>query len=71
MSIAITGLGCIGPLGFGTEQTWSNALAGKSCVVNLPSDYPEMPTRLYAPIDEGVMNDARFKPTSSKSLKSL
>ena len=58
MSIAITGLGCIGPLGFGTEQTWSNALAGKSCVVNLPSDYPEMPTRLYAPIDDGVMNDA-------------
>ena len=58
MSIVITGLGCIGPLGFGTKHTWLNALAGKSCIVNLPSDYPEMPVRLYAPVDEGVLNDA-------------
>ena len=31
-AVAVTGLGCVSPLGNNIEETWTNALAGKSGV---------------------------------------
>ena len=52
MSIFITGLGCIGPLGFGTEQTWSNALQA-SLVLSICRRIIRRCRRACIAIDEG------------------
>ncbi len=51
--VAVTGLGCVTPLGGDVASTWRAAVAGRSGVVRLPDAFgPELPVRIAAPLPQ-------------------
>jgi 3-oxoacyl-[acyl-carrier-protein] synthase II len=58
MSVVVTGLGCVSPLGLDAASTFEAAVAGRSGVTRLPEDFdPRLPVRIAGrvpgPVDAG------------------
>jgi 3-oxoacyl-[acyl-carrier-protein] synthase II len=55
MSVVVTGLGCVSPLGVDVASTWEAAIAGRSGVTRLPEDFdPRLPVRIAARVTGAV-----------------
>jgi 3-oxoacyl-[acyl-carrier-protein] synthase II len=52
--VAVTGLGCVSPLGSGTQLNWNALLASKSGLRRLGDEYASFPTRVAGCVPRGT-----------------
>lgn len=69
--VIVTGLGCVGPLGIGLDQTWQNAISGMSCVKDTSSENDIFKPRLYAPVQQSWLDQAYDSSEAIDNIKKL